>query len=105
MLKSGYAMVDCKGLDLTGGSTPQTIKGLYEACVTALKSGKMIVAHNCVYGEGHPTSPIAVLVQQEDAHTIVATASILQIWVTDAVSGNVTIANLITTGRTAKATK
>ena len=105
MLKSGYSMINCKGLDLTGGSTPQTIAGLYEQCKTALKSGKAIFAHNCVYGEGHPTSPIAVLVQQEDEHTIVATASILQIWVTDAATSNVHVESLITANRAVKATK
>ena len=57
-MKGGYIMVDCKGLDLTGGSTPQTITGIWSDAKKALASGKPIVAHNCVYGAGVKVSPI-----------------------------------------------
>lgn len=57
-MNGGYILLDCKGLDLTGGSTPQTIAGSWESAKTALKSGKPIVAENCVYGTGVPVSPV-----------------------------------------------
>lgn len=57
-MNPGYIMVDCKGLDLTGGDTQQTINGIWNEAVTAIKSGKPIIAHNCVYGSGVPVSPV-----------------------------------------------
>lgn len=102
MLKGGYAMIDCKGLNLLGGSTPQTITGLYDASIEAIKTGKPISAHNCIYGEGHPMTPVPVMGQIEDEHTIVFTSSILQIWVTDAASDNVTVVSLLTANRSTK---
>lgn len=104
-MKSGYMMIDCHGMDLLGGSTPQTITGIYEKMDSALKYGKAVFAQNCVYGTGHPMTPIAVMIQREDEHTIVATSSILQIWVTDGATNNVTIASLVTANRTTKGVK
>lgn len=98
MLKGGYVLVDCKGLDLLGGSTPQTIDGLYAACDIAMKSGKPILACNCIYGEGHACSPVAVMGQRESANSLVFTSSILQIVVTD--EDKVTIISLLTSNRT-----
>lgn len=57
-MNGGYVMVDCKGLDLTGGSTPQTITGIWDDAKTAMASGKPIIAHNCVYGTGVKVSPV-----------------------------------------------
>lgn len=57
-MNGGYCLVDCKGLDLTGGSTPQTIAGIWDLAVNALKTGKPIVAENTVYGSGVPVSPV-----------------------------------------------
>lgn len=54
----GYNLVDCKGLDLTGGDTPQSITGIWNEAVTALKLNKPIVAYNCVYGTGVTVSPV-----------------------------------------------
>lgn len=89
----GYQIIDCNGLNLLGGSTPQTKTGLYKKLQDALKSNKPIFAWNCIYGEGHPMTPVQVMAQQEDANTIVCTASILQIWVTK--SNSVTIVSLV----------
>ena len=89
----GYQIVDCDGLNLLGGSTPQTKTGLYKKMQSALKSGKPVFASNCIYGEGHPMTPICVMCQQEDENTVVATASILQIWITKADS--VTVVSLL----------
>lgn len=84
----GYQIIDCGGLNLLGGSTPQTKTGIYKKLQKALEDGLPIYAANCIYGEGHPLTPILVFAQQEDANTIIATASILQVVVakTDAVT-------------------
>ena len=95
MAKGGYFMIDCGGLNLLGGSTPQTIPGLYERMQLALEEGKPVQAYNCIYGTGHPLTPVNVFVQQETEHMIIATASILQVRVTDDATGNVTITSLI----------
>lgn len=85
-MNGGYAMVDCKGLNLLAQSS-QTIDGLYATCEEAYNSGKAILAYNCVYGTGVPTTPIQVFAIKESG-TLIFTASILQIRVTndDAVS-------------------
>lgn len=93
MMNGGYQMIDCQGLNLLGGSTPQTKTGLYAKLKEALASGKPIFAYNCIYGTGHPMSPIQVMAQQESATSIICTASILQIIVTS--SDSITIASLI----------
>ena len=56
-MNGGYFLLDCKGLDLTE-DTAQTISGSWQDCVDALKAGKPIIAHNCVYGSGVPVSPV-----------------------------------------------
>lgn len=56
-MKGGYIIADCTGIDLTSVSS-QSIPGIWEKAKTAIASGKPIVAHNCVYGEGVPVSPV-----------------------------------------------
>lgn len=88
----GYAMVDCKGLNLLGGSTPQTIAGIFSQCEKAMQSGKPIIAVNCVYGTGVKSSPIAVMGIKESGYYIF-TSSILQINVES--NDHVTVSSLI----------
>lgn len=90
---AGTQYIDCEGLNLLGGSTPQTKTGLYAKVKKALNVGIPIIAFNCIYGTGHPMSPIFIFAQQEDAHTIIATSSILQIVITD--EDSVTIRSLV----------
>ena len=94
MLKSkgGYALVDCKGLDLTGGDTPQTISGLYNSLKAVLNSGKPIICYGCVWGTGVPMSPINTFGIQYDSTTVIMTASTLQVYVTN--EDVVTIVNM-----------
>ena len=77
-MTNGYVLVDCKGLNLLGGETPQSISGLYNAAKTAFESGKPIFAVNCVYGTGVTASPVQVMGILE-AGVYILTASILQI--------------------------
>lgn len=91
-MNGGYTLVDCKGLNLLAQSS-QTITGLYARMVDAVKSGKPIIACNCNYGVGVPSTPISVMVIDEDG-TYIATNSILQILVSS--DDSVTIRNLLT---------
>lgn len=103
MLKSGYALIDCKGLDLTGGSTAQTISGLYARLTEVMKYGKPLIAENCIMGTGKPMAPLNVSAYQYDAHTIYVFFGTLEIVVTDGSTGNVTVVDLAdATNRTAK---
>lgn len=92
MIKGGYAMVDCKGLNLLSQSS-QTISGLYDKAMEAVKSDKPIQAYNCDYGAGVPVTPIPVFAIIE-AGVIIFTASILQVRI--ASDDSVTITSLLT---------
>lgn len=89
-MMNGYVSIDCQGLNLLAESS-QTITGLYDACQEAMSSGKPIVAVNCVYGTGVAMTPVNVFIVPFDGY-IVATASVLQVVVTD--EDAVTINNL-----------
>ena len=90
-MKGGYYLIDCKGLDLIKGLTPQTIPGLRADVEKALASNKPVIACNCVWDEG-PASPVAVLLTHV-GDNIIATACTLQIIVSEA--SVVTINNLV----------
>ena len=77
-MNGGYIMIDCTGLDLTKGMTPQIIIGLYATCQTAMKTGKLICAYNCTWGV-IPVTPIPVFLIQINETEVIATASTLQI--------------------------
>ena len=103
-MTSGYYMIDCKGLDLTDDSE-QTIGGLYAEMQKGLKSGKPLIAYNCVWGSNSdsPLSPIHFFAQQWSDGLVVGTASILNITCTSADKVNVT--SLVTANRSTKSTK
>lgn len=92
MYNPGYIMINCKGLDLTKGSTPQTITGIYKRMQDALLSKKETLACHCVWGDTGPVTPISVLLTTPAENTIVATASTLQVYVTS--EDVVTIVNM-----------
>lgn len=91
-IPNGYIMVDCTGLDLTKGSTPQTITGLYQKCINACNTGKPIYCVNSVWGSDGAVTPIEVFIIQFDGY-VIATASTLQVIVTS--SDVVTIDNMV----------
>lgn len=92
---NGIQIVDCAGLNLLGGSTPQTKTGLYNKVKKALsRKNLLIVATNTTYGEGHPMSPIPVFAQQESSTQIICTSSILQLMIN--ADDTVTISSLVT---------
>ena len=78
-MKAGYVLVDCKGLDLLSEST-QTISGLYAKLVAAMKTGKMIIAENMIWGDDGIISPVHVFaIDMGSTYGIYCTASTLQI--------------------------
>lgn len=89
---SGYILIDAPTLDLTLGSTEQTISGIYARLQTAMKTNKPIFVENAKWGT-KLMSPIQIFCQQEDASTVIATASTLQVVVTSA--DKVTIRNMV----------
>ena len=91
----GYIMIDCKGLDLTMGTTPQTKTGLYSKVKTAMGIGKPIFAYNCVWGDDGDVSPIQVFAIDMGDYGIYITASTLQIRVSSADS--IVIINMVET--------
>lgn len=91
-MKGGYINIDCSGLDLTKGSTEQTITGLYQTVKSAFKANKPIFAYNAIWGAKGIVSPIQVFVFDFGTY-FVCTTSTLQINVTN--QDKVTITNLI----------
>lgn len=91
-MNGGYVMIDCKGLDLTKGSTEQTISGIYPRLQACMETGKPIFANNCVWGTDGGITPIAIMAIQFPGY-VIATASTLQIVVTE--SNVITIRNLV----------
>lgn len=88
---SGYILFDCGGLDLND-STEQTIDGIYDRAVEALKTGKLVIATNCVMS-GMPCSPCAVIAWDQGNDGIIATGHTLRIVI--AKDDGVTVTNLV----------
>lgn len=91
-MKGGYTMIDCTGLDLTKGSTEQTISGLYAKTLQAHKLNKPVYAYNCIWGTQGTVSPIQIMIVLFDGY-LIGTAATLQIIVTE--EDVVTINNLV----------
>lgn len=90
-MNGGYIMIDCTGLDLTLGETPQTLTGLYARVQTAMQTGKALLACNADW-DGAPVTPIPVFaIQFPDL--IICTESTLQIRI--ASNDTVTITNMV----------
>lgn len=91
-MKGGYINIDCLGLDLTKGSTKQTITGIYNKVSKSMKTNKPIFAYNCVWGVLGVT-PIQVFAIQTASDTITVTASTLQVIVKN--DDTITIVNMV----------
>ena len=88
-MESGYIMIDCKGFDLLSESAV-TIDGLFDSLTEAMKTGKVVVAHN-LKCDGKTTTPCPVFVTKPDTRYCCTTAT-FQIWVTN--EDSVTVVNL-----------
>lgn len=76
-------MVDCTGLDLTSAEKT-TITGFWNKAVEALESEKPIIAHNCIYGTGHPVSPVTCFGWYLSSTSIVIVGATLHIIIDNA---------------------
>ncbi len=91
-MKCGYINIDCSGLDLTKGSTEQTISGLYNTVKSAFNANKPVFVYNANWGENGIVSPIQVFIIDFGTQFI-CTSSTLQVIVTK--KDKVTINNLV----------
>ena len=91
-MNGGYILVDCEGLDLIKGSTPQTITGLYALVKEAMSLNKPIFAVNCNWG-GKPVTPIQAFAIDWGDTGIIVTSSTLQIIISS--ESVVTINNMV----------
>lgn len=81
-MNGGYYLIDCKGLELTGGETPQTIAGAWNDAKTAMTLGKPLVACNCLYDDA-PVSPVPCFGWELAENEIVIVGATLHIHVKD----------------------
>ena len=81
-MNGGYIVADCTGLDLSD-STSQSITGLWDKAVAAIKANKPIVAYNCEYGSGVPVSPVTCFGWYINTDEIVIVGATLHIHIKD----------------------
>ena len=79
-LISGYYMLDGLGIELTGN--PKTYAGAWDAAVTALATGKPIMAYNMLYSTA-PVSPVPVFGWYLSSDTIVLVGATLHVHIED----------------------
>lgn len=77
-MNGGFIQIDCTGLDLLKGTTPQTVEGLYQRVKVAMGIGKPIMAYNAIWGTGRAVTPILTFAI-DWGDFIICTASTLQI--------------------------
>lgn len=90
-MKGGYVLVNCSGIDLTLGTTEQSISGIYAKVKKAYDTGKLVIAENLNWG-GKVVTPVDTFIIDWGTYFI-CTASTLQIIVTNA--DKVTINNMV----------
>lgn len=81
-MNGGYSLVDCSGLDLTADAE-QTISGIWNKAVIALKADKPIIACNCIYGTGKKVSPVTCFGWYIASDEIVIVGATLHIHIKD----------------------
>lgn len=92
-MKGGYVNINCTGLDLTKGSTEQSITGIYNKVYKSMKTDKPMFAYNCIWGNLGVLTPIQVFALQTASDTITVTASTLQVVVKN--DDTITIVNMV----------
>lgn len=102
-LKGGYSLIDCSGIELTT-ATKQTVSGIYNQVVKALKAGKLVLACGLKFGN-EACTPAPVMVNDDpNGDEIVCTSSTLQLFV--GADDGVRVVNMAPANRTAtKSTK
>lgn len=72
----GYILLDGAGLDLTTGSTPVTIDGIWDRTIDCMSSDKPIIAKNLKYGDAPMTPVPAFGWQLADDEVVLVSATI-----------------------------
>lgn len=90
-MNGGYIMLDCTGLDLIKGQTPQVIPGMFNLTKEAMKTNKPMFCVNANW-DGKYCSPIQVFAIEFDGYIIV-TASTLQVTITE--EDSITITSMV----------
>lgn len=94
-MNGGYILIDCTGLDLTKGSTKQTITGIYKKVADCIQKNKPLYCVNAVWGDLGGVSPIQIFAIQSASDTITVTVSTLQVVVKN--DDTITIENMVET--------
>ena len=89
-MNGGYIMIDCTGLDLIKGSTPQTITGLRKRVEDAMALNKPLMCVNANWDGAFVTPIYCFAIEIGD--DIICTASTLQIVISK--TSVVTIVNM-----------
>ena len=100
-LIGGYTMIDCTGIELTT-ATKQTITGIYNQVVSALKVGKFTLACGLTFGDEICTPAPVMINNDPNGDEIVCTSSTLQLFV--GADDGVRVVNMAPTNQ-AKTTK
>lgn len=82
-MNGGYINIDCTGLDLEKGETPQTISGIYSRVKNAMKLNKPLFCVNATWKDFGGVTPVQCFAIQTASDTITVTASTLQIIISD----------------------
>lgn len=92
-MNGGYIMIDCSGLDLSKGSTEQTINGIYKKVADSMAKNKPLYCVNAVWGDYGKITPIGCFANMSSSTDIIITSSTLQIIITN--EDVITINNLV----------
>lgn len=92
-MNGGYIMIDCSGLDLSKGSTEQTINGIYKKVADSMAKNKPLYCVNAVWGDYGKITPISCFANMSSSTDIIITSSTLQIIITN--EDVITINNLV----------
>ena len=98
----GYSQIDCSGIELTT-ATKQTVTGIYNQVLSALKANKLALACGLTFGN-NPCTPAPVMINDDpNGDEIVCTSSVLQLFI--GADDGVRVVNLAPANRTATKSK
>lgn len=76
MVKGGYTLVDCTGLDL---GNPVKVDGIYNKMISAYNTNKLVILENCKNGDAKFTPISCFLATETVSNKIVVVATIMNL--------------------------
>ena len=76
MVKGGYTLVDCTGLDL---GNPVKVDGIYNKMISAYETYKLVILENCKNGDAKFTPIPCFLATETVSNKIVVVATIMNL--------------------------